>query len=61
VTRVRLAHDGGPLDRQHIGGVSHMHEWTTNFVANTSTGAKLYETTQWDEPVAQCQAYGPNN
>lgn len=36
-----------------IGGVSHMHKWATNFVANTSTGVKLYETTQWDEPVAQ--------
>ena len=35
-----------------IGGVSHMHKWATNFVANTSTGVKLYETTQWDEPVA---------
>jgi hypothetical protein len=35
-----------------IGGVSHMHKWATHFVANTSTGVKLYDTTQWDEPVA---------
>jgi hypothetical protein len=40
-----------------IGGVSHMHKWATNFVANTSTGVKLYETTDWDEPVAT--AYNP--
>jgi hypothetical protein len=35
-----------------IGGVSHMHKWATHFVANTSTGVKLYETNDWDVPVA---------
>jgi hypothetical protein len=40
-----------------IGGVSHMHKWATHFVANTSTGVKLYETNDWDEPVAT--AYNP--
>jgi hypothetical protein len=32
---------------------SHMHKYGTNFVATTSTGITLYQTTQWAEPPGQ--------
>jgi hypothetical protein len=33
-----------------IGGGSHMHSRGVHFVASTSAGASLIDTTQWDEP-----------
>jgi hypothetical protein len=33
-----------------IDGASHMHSRGVNFVATTSTGVQLIQTTQWDEP-----------
>jgi hypothetical protein len=33
-----------------IGGGSHMHSRGVHFVATTSTGTSLIDTTQWDEP-----------
>jgi hypothetical protein len=33
-----------------IGGGSHMHSRGTHFVASTSTGVSLIDTTQWDAP-----------
>ncbi len=33
-----------------IGGGSHMHRRGVHFVATTSTGASLVDTTEWDEP-----------
>lgn len=33
-----------------IGGGSHMHRRGVHFVATTSTGATLIDTTEWDEP-----------
>jgi hypothetical protein len=41
---------GVPYDVQLINVVSHMHMFGTNFLATTSDGQKLYETTDWDEP-----------
>jgi len=38
----------GPINL--IGGGTHMHMRGIHFVANTSTGIKLAETDQWDEP-----------
>jgi hypothetical protein len=40
--------DYGPIGL--IGGGSHMHRRGVHFVANTSTGVKLIDTTQWDAP-----------
>ena len=40
-----------------ISGVSHMHSRGVHFVANTSTGVNLVDTTVWDEPPIQ--AYDP--
>jgi len=40
-----------------IGGGSHMHSRGVHYVANTSTGVKLIDTTVWDEPPIQ--AYNP--
>jgi hypothetical protein len=37
-------------DIQLINVVSHMHQYSTHFIATTSGGQKLYETTDWDEP-----------
>lgn len=34
-----------------LGAGSHMHSRGTHFVASTSTGVKLYETTDWQEPA----------
>jgi hypothetical protein len=33
-----------------ISGASHMHSRGVHFVANTSTGVSLVDTTEWDEP-----------
>jgi len=35
-----------------LSSASHMHKYGTNFVATTSTGVTLTQTTQWDEPTA---------
>ncbi len=40
-----------------ISGASHMHSRGVHFVANTSAGVSLIDTTQWDEPPIQ--AYSP--
>jgi hypothetical protein len=40
-----------------IGGGSHMHSRGVHFVANTSTGVNLVDTTVWDEPPIQ--TYSP--
>ena len=40
-----------------ISGASHMHSRGVHFVANTSGGVNLIDTTQWDEPPIQ--AYSP--
>jgi hypothetical protein len=40
-----------------IGGGSHMHARGVHFIANTSTGVKLIETTEWAEP--EPVAYDP--
>jgi hypothetical protein len=40
-----------------ISGASHMHSRGTHFVATTSTGTSLVDTTQWDEPPIV--AYNP--
>jgi hypothetical protein len=39
-----------PQDVNILGSGSHMHRRATAFVATTSTGQTLFETTQWDEP-----------
>jgi hypothetical protein len=46
-----------PQDVNILSAVSHMHRFGTHFVANTSTGIKLFETTEWAEPPAK--AYCP--
>jgi hypothetical protein len=40
-----------------ISGVSHMHSRSVRFVANTSSGTNLIDTTIWDEPPTQ--TYSP--
>jgi len=40
-----------------ISGASHMHSRGVHFVANTSAGVNLVDTTEWDEPPIQ--AYDP--
>jgi hypothetical protein len=37
-------------DIKLINVVSHMHQYSTHFIATTSNGQKLYETSDWDEP-----------
>jgi len=54
-TTCTIASSFGPIGL--LGGVSHMHRRATHFVASTSTGVPLYETTQWDEPTPT--AYNP--
>lgn len=39
-----------PHDIQLINVASHMHQYAKHFVATASSGEKLYETTDWDEP-----------
>jgi Copper type II ascorbate-dependent monooxygenase, C-terminal domain len=41
----------GPISL--ISGVSHMHSRGVHFVASTSTGTSLLNTTAWDEPPTQ--------
>ncbi len=40
-----------PFDAYLLGGVSHMHQYGTHFVATATTGDHLYETTEWNEPL----------
>lgn len=44
----------GPISL--ISGGSHMHSRGVHFVATTSAGAKLVDTTQWDEPPIESYA-----
>jgi hypothetical protein len=46
-----------PQDVYILTADSHMHQFATNFVATTSTGVTLFQTTQWAEPPAQ--VYSP--
>jgi hypothetical protein len=46
-----------PQDVYILTSGSHMHQRATNFVASTSTGTTLFQTTQWAEPPPQ--AYSP--
>jgi hypothetical protein len=39
-----------PQDVNILAAASHMHRFATHFIANTSTGITLYETTEWAEP-----------
>jgi hypothetical protein len=39
-----------PYDVKLINAVSHMHQYSTHFVATASSGETVYETTDWDEP-----------
>jgi hypothetical protein len=39
-----------PQDVNLLLGASHMHQRATNFIATTSTGQTLYQTTVWAEP-----------
>jgi len=42
-----------PQDVYLLSSDSHMHKYGTNFVATTSTGVTLFQTTQWQEPPAK--------
>ncbi len=42
---------GVPMDVFLLGGVSHMHQYGTHFIANTNTGVELYQGTEWNEPT----------
>jgi hypothetical protein len=46
-----------PQDVYILTADSHMHKYATNFVATTSTGLTLFQTTQWQEPPPQ--VYSP--
>jgi hypothetical protein len=46
-----------PQDVYILTADSHMHQFATNFIATTSTGVTLFQTTQWAEPPAQ--VYSP--
>jgi hypothetical protein len=39
-----------PQDVNILAAVSHMHKFATHFIANTTTGTTLFETTEWAEP-----------
>ena len=40
-----------PQDVYILSASSHMHKYATSFVAKTSTGTTLYQTTTWDNPT----------
>jgi hypothetical protein len=50
-TTCSIPADYGPVGL--VGGGTHMHSRGVHFVAKTSTGVTLADTTQWDDPPAQ--------
>jgi hypothetical protein len=46
-----------PQDVNILSADSHMHKYATNFVATTSTGLTLFQTSQWSEPAPK--VYSP--